>query len=87
MARGNNRDERSGLRAHWSHSLSRLVRRRLPSLRQCRSYSAAEALVDSYLTGPMRAEASWRREIVDIEMLVPGFVPVEALGRPLRESK
>jgi hypothetical protein len=45
-------------------------------------YSAAQSFIDDYHLGGERAEACWRREIVDIEMLVPRFVPVEALVAP-----
>ena len=45
------------------------------------SYSAAQSFIDGFLTGPERAEGCWRREVVDIERLLPGFVPVEALMR------
>jgi hypothetical protein len=43
------------------------------------SYSDAQAFIDGFFTGPERAEASWPREVVDVEKLVPGFMPVEAL--------
>jgi hypothetical protein len=40
---------------------------------------AAQAFIDGYLTGPEGAGASWRREIVDMVWLVPGFTPIGTL--------
>jgi hypothetical protein len=40
------------------------------------SYSDAQAFIADYANSDA-AEAKWLREIVDIERLVPGFMPVE----------
>jgi hypothetical protein len=45
------------------------------------SYSEAQAFIDQFATGPEAPEGCWTREIVDVEFLIPGFTPVESIGK------
>ena len=45
-----------------------------------RSFSDAQTFIDLYLAGE-KPESCWKREIVSLEKLVEGFVPVEETGR------
>ena len=44
------------------------------------SYSAAQEFIERFVG---TIAESWKHEIVDVEKLVPGFVPVEALNASL----